>query len=81
MTDSNKPERRSAWPRWAFIAYAVLFAIGVPWYWPGDSTGGWILGWPTWAAVSLLAAVGIAALTVYLCLFRWPTVEEPDDAY
>ncbi|MFQ5413136.1 MAG: hypothetical protein ACE5E6_01630 [Phycisphaerae bacterium] len=74
------PPRRDndRWPRWTWAAYALLVAVGVPWYWPNDFDVA-VLGWPVWALVSLAASVGISALTAFLAVAYWHVAERGDD--
>jgi len=61
------------WPVW--LAYAVLFAIAIPWYWPADDVR-LLLGIPLWAAVSIGASVLISIFTAGLLLRFWPDTDD-----
>ena len=75
---ASKTDNKPRWPRWVIPAYLVLFALGVPWYFPEGQVEPLVCGVPLWAAVSLSCAVLISALTGYLALRRWPDVGEGD---
>jgi len=55
-------------PRWHIVVtYLILLAVTIPWYWDwfGDAATQMILGLQRKNLVSILGAVGIAALTVW----------------
>lgn len=79
MTSVNPPSDRGCLRARVWLAYLVFFAIGVPWYWPGDDER-LVLGFPLWAFVSFLSCVAIASLTAWLFLFRWPEADDGDVA-
>jgi len=63
------------WPVW--IAYAVLFAVAIPWYWPAEETT-IVVGLPLWAAVSLGTSAIISCFTAWLLIKCWPTDDQLD---
>lgn len=75
---ASRTDNKSRWPRWVVPAYLVLFALGVPWYFPEGQTGPLVWGIPLWAAVSLGCSVAVSVLTAYLALRRWPDVGRGD---
>ena len=68
MNSEDKPIRRRWWPVW--LAYLVLLALAIPWYWPAGSTAIW-LGLPAWVVVALAASVAASALTAAILLCPW----------
>ena len=57
------------WRIW--VSYGALFAIGIPWYWPADMRTTF-MGFPLWAAVSVIASFLISAKTAWLLIKHWP---------
>ncbi|MFL2547480.1 MAG: hypothetical protein ACJ0SL_09030 [Candidatus Rariloculaceae bacterium] len=53
--------------RWVVIAYIVLLALVIPWYWPAGDTRQ-AFGFPLWALVSLAAVFATSTLTAYIYL-------------
>lgn len=69
-------DHRSGWPWWMWPAYAVLFSLAVPWYWPQESNATIIVwGWPRWALISLFGGMAISGFTVFLALRHWPDAD------
>ncbi|MHC4399931.1 MAG: hypothetical protein ACYTG0_09650 [Planctomycetota bacterium] len=62
--------------RLAWVLYAILFTVAVPWYWPPGEPTLW-LGVPAWLVTSIAASAGISILTAALMLRRWPGEDEP----
>lgn len=64
MSRSARPKIR----RLAVVgAYLALLAVLIPWYWPaGDMR--LALGFPLWALTSVLALLGMSALTAWVYL-------------
>lgn len=50
--------------------YLLLFAIGIPWYWPTDDRTIW-LGMPAWVVIAIMASVAISLLTALLFYCPW----------
>ena len=63
------------WRIW--LAYALLFTIGVPWYWPADDART-LLGMPLWATVAMIVSVCLSILTAWLYLCYWPGADDAD---
>jgi hypothetical protein len=61
-----------------WLAYAVLFAAAVPWYWPADTSAQW-LGLPLWVVVTLAGSFLISGFTAWLFLFAWPEDDSPGE--
>jgi hypothetical protein len=59
-------------PGWLIcLAYCVLFAIGIPWYWPAGSTRV-CFGVPCWVVVAIAASAGVSVLTAVVLRRPWP---------
>lgn len=71
MTNHSKRQGCSylSWPIW--LAYGVLFAIGIPWYWPKDDTTVWF-GMPRWVVVAIGTSVLLSSWTAWLLRYTWP---------
>lgn len=72
---SNQPQTKhgaTSWLLWA--TYALLVAVGIPWYWPSDSVTLW-LGVPAWAVTALVCSLGVSLLTALAFQRRWPGEE------
>ena len=65
--------------RFAFAApvYAVLIAIGIPWYWPADHTG-ILFGFPTWVIVAISCSLAASVFTAWLLSTPWAEEQDPD---
>jgi hypothetical protein len=61
---------------WVWVVYAVLFALAIPWYFPGGRPEPIWLGFPRWVAVSLGATLAIAGFTAYVIERYWSEDEE-----
>ena len=60
------------------LAYLILFAMAVPWYWrylPLEETAVW-LGMPAWVVAAIFVSVMASLLTAWVLRRRWP--EEAD---
>jgi len=54
------------------LAYAMLLALGIPWYWPAADTR-LVLGVPLWVGAALVTGLLASGLTAGLLLARqWP---------
>ena len=64
-------------PDWRIVLiYFFLLAIGIPWYWPDDSTLQ-LFGMPAWVTIALFISILVSVLTAYILLtFQWPGEEE-----
>lgn len=60
-----------------WLAYLVLFAISIPWYWDPESEM-LIAGIPAWVATTLITSLVICLLTAWLLARRWPE-DEPTE--
>ncbi len=58
-----------SWPIW--LTYLLLFALGVPWYWPAGDTTLW-LGMPAWVVVAIGVSAVISLFTAWLLRRPWP---------
>ena len=65
----NKPEPVRSDRYLIPAVYILLLFLGIPWYFPADSTT-LILGFPFWAFVSLCVAFIGTCFTAWLYLFR-----------
>ena len=65
-----------SWPIW--LAYLMILAVGIPWYWPKDDTTLWF-GMPAWVVVAIAASVSLSGYTAWLLGFSWPDEEVPRD--
>jgi hypothetical protein len=59
----KSPPRPNA--RFTWAAYAGLFALSIPWYFPNGGGEPLVWGFPLWGLISLLCYVGVAALTIW----------------
>lgn len=75
VSPSNRSVRRGYLSWWIWIVYAVLFVIGVPWYWPASDATVW-LGMPAWVVVSLAVSVVVSLFTAGLLWWAWPEEDE-----
>lgn len=66
----------SSWLVW--ITYPILFAVGIPWYWPSGSTRLWF-GMPAWVVTAIAASAAVSLLTAILLCRPWPGEDEPDE--
>lgn len=64
---------------WPTLVYALLLAIGIPWYWPADNHS-IVLGMPAWVIVAIAASTCASVFTAWLLAKPWPaeTREERD---
>jgi 4-amino-4-deoxy-L-arabinose transferase-like glycosyltransferase len=78
IMSTSPPRKRPVFLRWqVWIAYAVLFALAIPWYWPADQTD-LVLGVPLWVAVTLCVSFAISAFTAWLLITGWPPDQDLD---
>ena len=61
---------------WVWVAYLVLLAVGVPWYWPEGVMILWF-GLPAWLVTAVAASTGVSLLTAVVLRRRWPGEDEP----
>jgi hypothetical protein len=64
--------------RRTWLAYVLLFALSIPWYFPAGSGRPLVLGFPLWCLVSLVCYVLVALLTVRRIERLWEE-QEPGD--
>ncbi len=62
---------------WPVLVYAVLLAIGIPWYWPTDNHS-IVLGMPTWVVVAIAASTCASVFTAWLLAKPWPGEAEQE---
>ena len=53
--------------RWVVLAYLVLLALVIPWYWSAGDTRH-AFGFPLWALASLAAVLATSIFTAYIYL-------------
>ena len=53
--------------RWVALAYLILLALVIPWYWPAGDTRQ-AFGFPLWALASLLAVLATSVFTAWVYL-------------
>ncbi|RMH02674.1 MAG: hypothetical protein D6704_13730 [Nitrospirae bacterium] len=61
----------TVFPGWVWLAYALLFAATIPWYFPRNQTLLVWLGLPHWTVLSLTATLGVALFTVFVIRKFW----------
>lgn len=59
------------------LIYAVLFVMGVPWYWPPGDRTLW-MGIPAWVVVSVLVSAVASLYTILVLCRRWPGEDQCD---
>lgn len=64
--------------RTGVVAFLLLLALGIPWYWPADDRST-VAGVPSWVAMAVLCGLLAAVLTAYLLRRAWPDDEEGSD--
>lgn len=67
---------RFPWLVW--LAYLLLLAIGIPWYWPSHDRTIWF-GMPAWVVVAIAASTLASCLTAWLLLRPWPGEDSEAD--
>ncbi len=61
------------------IIYAVLIAVGIPWYWPQQSTF-LVFGIPGWVMVAIATALAASVVTAFLLIrYPWQTEDDLDE--
>ena len=66
-------------PYWICAVYFVLVVIGIPWYWPDESTP-LILGLPLWVVIAIAVSICASMFTAFLLLrYPWDTDVTPDE--
>ncbi len=61
------------------IIYAVLIAVGIPWYWPQQSTLS-VFGIPAWVMVAIATALTASVVTAFLLIrYPWQTEDDLDE--
>ncbi len=74
MLDKQSPELKN---RVGILAvYFVLLVVGIPWYWPKDSSL-IIMGLPAWVFIAILVSLLTSIFTAFL-LLRYPWQMEID---
>jgi hypothetical protein len=68
MSDKQKPNLQNHVR--IFAVYFVLLVVGIPWYWPKDSSL-IIMGLPAWVFVAILVSLLTSIFTAFL-LLRYP---------
>lgn len=72
----DKQEPKSLNRIWIFSIYFILLIVGIPWYWPKDSSM-IIMGVPAWVFVAVLVSFFTSVFTAFL-LLRYPWQIEVD---
>jgi hypothetical protein len=63
----SEPRRKP----WVWLVYALLLALAIPWYWPAGYRGPLLLGFPLWAAATVLCVVLLAGWTCWVIAACW----------
>ncbi len=71
--NTQTKHRAASWLLWA--TYALLVAVGIPWYWPSDHVTLWF-GVPAWAVTAIICSLGVSLLTALAFQRRWPGEED-----
>ncbi|MEK9950222.1 MAG: hypothetical protein VW579_13745 [Verrucomicrobiales bacterium] len=73
MKSNTQVNKRHWSPLWGVegFGYLILTLIGVPWYWPEDSSL-LFAGMPAWVWTSLSASFLASSWTAWIILCRWP---------
>lgn len=74
---AETPRNDPATAIWPVLVYALLLAIGIPWYWPADNHG-IVLGMPAWVVVAIAASACASVFTAWLLAKPWPAEAEPE---
>ncbi len=61
---------------WIGVVYFTFLVLGIPWYWPKDSSL-IVMGLPAWVFVAILVSLLTSIFTAYL-LLRHPWQMEVD---
>ncbi len=61
---------------WIGVVYFTFLVLGIPWYWPKDSSL-IVMGLPAWVFVAILVSLLTSIFTAYL-LLRYPWQMEVD---
>ena len=59
-----------------WLVYVLLLALAIPWYWPEGYRGPLLLGFPLWAAVTVLCVILLAGWTCRVIAACWRDEEE-----
>jgi hypothetical protein len=66
-------------PYWICAIYFVLLVIGIPWYWPEESTS-FVLGLPLWVVIAIAVSICASMFTAFLLLrYPWDTDVTQDE--
>lgn len=57
--------------RATWIAYLLLLALSIPWYFPEGSAEPIVFGMPLWCVISLSCYIAAAALTIWRLDALW----------
>lgn len=64
---------------WIGVVYFIFLVVGIPWYWPKDSSLV-IMGLPAWVFVAILVSFLTSVFTAFLLLrYPWQTEIELDE--
>ena len=77
MSNDEIQTKRCTADRLLWPTYALLVAIGIPWYWPADSLTLWF-GVPAWFVTAMVCSVGVSLLTAMAFGRRWPDEEDAE---
>lgn len=75
MTEASGNQPRGV--VWPALVYALLLAIGIPWYWPQDKHD-IVLGMPAWVIVAIAASACASVFTAWLLAKPWPAETEQE---
>lgn len=64
---------------WIWIVLVIIVMAGVPWYLPRGTFKPIILGFPYWAAISVIMSIALAAYITYLCKNEWNILEDEEE--
>jgi hypothetical protein len=71
---ASSPPPRALWAVLKGLAFLLLLAVAVPWYWPRDDPSIWF-GVPRWVVVAVGASAATSLLTAWLLRRPWPDEE------
>ena len=63
--------------KWPALVYALLLAVGIPWYWPADDHS-IAFGMPAWVVVAIAASACASIFTAWLLAKPWPAESKPE---
>jgi hypothetical protein len=57
------------------LIYLILLCLGIPWYWPADSTLVW-MGFPGWVISSIVVSILASIVTAVALQSQTDTTDE-----